>query len=133
MKIITLNGTDLQLYQLVAPLVMSPAVLRQNNNYPFKTGKGYLWFIAVDDVAGVQGFIPLKPSGKGFYIDNYYIKGDDRHILGLLLCSVLEHISQERILRALVHKRHIDTFTDYGFVSIIPLKLYEKMEYRRER
>ena len=35
MKIMTLQGTDKLLYELVAPLVMNPAILRQNNNYPF--------------------------------------------------------------------------------------------------
>ncbi len=36
MKIFKFHGTDKKLYELVAPLVMSPIVLRQNNNYPFK-------------------------------------------------------------------------------------------------
>lgn len=31
MKIMTLQGTDKLLYELVAPLVMNPAILRQNN------------------------------------------------------------------------------------------------------
>ena len=36
-QIMKLNGTDKQLYKLVAPLVMDPEVLKMNNNYPFKT------------------------------------------------------------------------------------------------
>lgn len=31
-KLLKLQGTDKQLYQLVAPLVMDPEVLRKNNN-----------------------------------------------------------------------------------------------------
>ena len=30
------------------PLVMDPDVIRANNNYPFKTGEDYVWYIAVD-------------------------------------------------------------------------------------
>ena len=30
-----LPGTDARLYALVAPLVMSVPIIRQNNNYPF--------------------------------------------------------------------------------------------------
>lgn len=37
MNILKLQGLDGRLFDLVAPLVMNPAVLRQNNNYPFKT------------------------------------------------------------------------------------------------
>ena len=47
MDIIKLQGTDKKLYELIAPLVLNPAVLRQNNNYPFKTGPKYTWYIAI--------------------------------------------------------------------------------------
>ena len=33
-QIIELQGTEKRLYQLVAPLVMNPEVLKQNYNYP---------------------------------------------------------------------------------------------------
>lgn len=33
-QIVQLHGTDKKLYELVAPLVMSPEVLKQNYNYP---------------------------------------------------------------------------------------------------
>lgn len=33
-QIIQLKGTDRRLYELVAPLVMNPDVLKQNYNYP---------------------------------------------------------------------------------------------------
>ena len=38
MNILKLQGLDGRLFDLVAPLVMNPAVLRQNNNYPFMSG-----------------------------------------------------------------------------------------------
>lgn len=34
-QIVELKGTEKRLYQLVAPLVMNPVVLKQNYNYPF--------------------------------------------------------------------------------------------------
>lgn len=47
-QIIKLDGTDKKIYQIVGPLAMDPKVLRFNNNYPFKTGAQYKWFIAVE-------------------------------------------------------------------------------------
>ena len=47
MQIIQLKGKDKHLYRLLAPLVMDPEVIRANNNYPFKTGEEYVWFIAI--------------------------------------------------------------------------------------
>lgn len=52
-------GTDKLLYELVAPLVMNPAILRQNNNYPFKTSRSHVWYIAFHETA-VVGFMPVK-------------------------------------------------------------------------
>lgn len=131
MEIIRLQGTEARLYQLAAPLVMNPAVLRQNNNYPFKTARGYVWFFAKDQVRGVEGFLPLKPVGKGYCIDNYYIKGDVPYILEELLRSAVEGPGQEGELSALVHKRHVDVFRRMGFFTTGELKRYDKMEYRR--
>ena len=49
MNILKLQGLDGRLFDLVAPLVMNPAVLRQNNNYPFKTTRNHVWYIAMDE------------------------------------------------------------------------------------
>jgi hypothetical protein len=46
-QIIELQGTEKRLYQLVAPLVMNPEVLKQNYNYPFRTSESFVWFVAV--------------------------------------------------------------------------------------
>ena len=56
MKILRLNGTDKKLYALVAPLVMNPAVIRQNNNYPYKTSSKYMWHLMVEKDK-VTGFV----------------------------------------------------------------------------
>lgn len=59
MNILKLQGLDGRLFDLVAPLVMNPAVLRQNNNYPFKTTRNHVWYIAMDEQR-VLGFMPVK-------------------------------------------------------------------------
>ena len=56
-QIVQLHGTDKKLYELVAPLVMSPEVLKQNYNYPFRTSEEYEWFVALDN-KHVVGFVP---------------------------------------------------------------------------
>ena len=44
-QIVQLHGTDKKLYELVAPLVMSSKVLKQNYNYPFRTSEEYEWLL----------------------------------------------------------------------------------------
>ena len=58
-QIVQLHGTDKKLYELVAPLVMSPEVLKQNYNYPFRTSEEYEWFVALDN-KHVVGFVPTR-------------------------------------------------------------------------
>ncbi|MBR2606995.1 MAG: hypothetical protein IKC70_03600 [Bacteroidaceae bacterium] len=132
MEIINLGGTDKRLYELVAPLVMNPAVIRQNNNYPFKTLSKYIWYLAIDN-DGVVGFIPLKPAKNGYCIDNYYVKGDDKEIIGTLLDNIITDLCGSFVLTAVVHKRHVKDFIENGFITFLELKNYHKMEYTGER
>lgn len=124
-----MQGTDTKLFELVAPLVMNPAVLRQNNNYPFKTGAKYVWYVAVDD-GRVDGFIPLKKTADGgFLIDNYYIRNDDVRVLYRLLAEVIADASPTGdALCATVHKRHVKAFAEWGFRSRTEWKKYDKMQ-----
>ena len=62
-QIIQLKGTDRRLYELVAPLVMNPDVLKQNYNYPFRTSEDFVWFVAVEK-RKVIGFIPVEEKKK---------------------------------------------------------------------
>ena len=78
MKIEKLTGTESRLYELVAPLVMSPNVLRQNNNYPFKTSRNHVWFIACDE-RWVYGFVPVELRTQQAIINNYYVRGTFTH------------------------------------------------------
>ena len=91
-QVIQLKGKDKHLYQLLAPLVMDPDVIRANNNYPFKTSEDFVWYIAIDN-RDVIGFIPVEQkSGKKAVINNYYVAAVDekrKEILSLLLSSVV--------------------------------------------
>ncbi len=132
MEIIRFDGIDKGLYELVAPVVMNPAVLRQNNNYPFKTTFRYVWHVAVEDVA-VMGFMPLKPSSSGICIDNYYIRDDDAVVADALLESAVKECAHSGELSALVHKRHVELFSRRGFRTVLEWKNYDKMKYNAVR
>lgn len=71
MEIEKLGGTTERLYRLVAPLVMKPCILRENNNYPFKTSMHHIWFIAIEEER-VVGFMPVEIKDKYAVINNYY-------------------------------------------------------------
>ena len=87
-QIMKLNGTDKQLYKLVAPLVMDPEVLKMNNNYPFKTTDKFVWFVAVSGKK-VVGFIPIEQRGNVAIINNYYIDKDQEEAFSFLLIDVV--------------------------------------------
>lgn len=129
MEIININGTDRKLYELVAPLVMNPAILRQNNNCPFKTSLRHRWFIALDNDGSVAGFLPVRNTTGRPYIDNYYIRGDREDTIGMLLDAAKDEPEYERSLTALVHKRHVAAFEKNGFRTFLEWKNYHKMDY----
>lgn len=130
MEIIRLNGKDKHLYDLVAPLAMNPAVIRQNNGYPFKTTLQHVWYIAVNDDS-VAGFMPLKKASVGMLIDNYYVSGDDSNVIGRLVEKIVSDFGASGTLAAMVFKRHVEIFRSLHFLSVVELKNYDKMEYRR--
>lgn len=129
MDILKIQGTDTVLYELVGPLVMNPAVLRQNNNYPFKTGLRYVWYIATEGEM-VVGFLPVKKTASGQYlIDNYYLRGDDPAVLDSLLAQVMTDRLDPSELWVVAHKRHSGHFAEKGFRVRIGWKNYDKMQY----
>lgn len=123
-----MDGADAGLYPLVGPLVMNPAIIRQNNNYPFKTSTRYWWYIAMADGV-VAGFMPVKKNGLRCHIDNYYIQGDRAETIDALLPHVVEDAESGSLLTAMVHKRHAEAFRRNGFRAVKRLSLYEKMQY----
>lgn len=52
-------GTDNRLYELIAPFVMNPEVIRLNGGYPFKNTEDHLWYISVKGKNMVTGFISI--------------------------------------------------------------------------
>lgn len=126
MKIVQLPGTDKLLYELVAPLVMNPAVLKQNYNYPFRTSEDFIWFIALDDNA-IAGFMPVEKKKGELVINNYYIKGNDEGVLKQLLQQVISQSGEEANLTAVVFIEHSPLFKEFGFTDEKIWTRYVKM------
>lgn len=127
MQTIQVQGTEKRLYQLVAPLVMDPDVLRANNNYPFKTTERYVWFIAIKNQM-VVGFIPVEQRGSVSIINNYYVANNNSEVLETLLAAAMEAVGKERMLSAVVLQQHLPVFQKCGFVVEKVWKRYIKMQ-----
>ena len=112
-QIVQLHGTDKKLYELVAPLVMSPEVLKQNYNYPFRTSKEDEWFVALGN-KHVVGFVPVEHKKYECVINNYYIKERNVDTLKLLLEKVLEKQGEESSLTAVSCVEDRDVFSELG-------------------
>ena len=125
MNILKLQGLDGRLFDLVAPLVMNPAVLRQNNNYPFKTTRNHVWYIAMDEQR-VLGFMPVKMTLTNNCIDNYYISGDNSSVIEMLLDRIIHDFSSDGSLVAVVHE---EDFSMKNFIPCVEWKKYVKMRY----
>ena len=73
-------------------------MIRANNNYPFKTGEEYVWFIAIEDKE-VVGFVPVEQkSRKKAVINNYYVKAEGtvrEEILSHLLPAIVAEFRPE--------------------------------------
>ena len=122
MQIIQLKGKDKHLYRLLAPLVMDPEVIRANNNYPFKTGEEYVWFIAIEDKE-VLGFVPVEQKGrKKAVINNYYVKaeGTEREeLLSLSFPAVIAEFGSETwLLNSVTLIQDKEIFEKFEFISM---------------
>lgn len=130
-QILQLQGTDKRLYQLVAPLVMNPEVLKQNYNYPFRTSEDYNWFIASES-RRVVGFIPVGCKKYECVINNYYIKGKSNEVLKRLLEKVIAGVDEEKDLTAVCFLEDCDVFKEMGFTEEKVWTRYVKMKRERE-
>lgn len=126
-QIVQLQGTDRRLYQLVAPLVMNPEVIKQNYNYPFRTSEDYEWFVALDN-KNVVGFIPVENKKSESVINNYYIKGKNEGTLKLLLEKIVEAADSERGLTAVSFLEDTAVFKQLGFSEEKVWTRYVKMK-----
>lgn len=126
-QIVQLHGTDKRLYELVAPLVMNPEVLKQNYNYPFRTSEEHEWFIALDN-KHVVGFMPVEHKQYECVINNYYIKERNVDTLKLLLEKVIEKQSEDSSLTAVSFVEDRDVFGEQGFLEDKVWTRYVKMK-----
>jgi hypothetical protein len=90
-KVEVLQGTEKRLYDLVAPLVMDPAVLRQNNRVAFKTTPKHIWIVAVSEDGRCLGFLPIQTKGNRAEINNYYIQNRDLELFDDLIAEALRY------------------------------------------
>ena len=129
-RIESLQGLESRLYRLVAPLAMNPRVLRYNNNYPFKTSKSFVWYVAIDDADNsVAGFFPVEMKEERAILNNYYVRGDDPDIFAELLIAVKAAPGSLCVLEAVVQSSHTDIFEKHGFNTVREWKKYVKMEW----
>ena len=128
MQVIKLNGTEKKLYELVAHLVMDSKVLKQNNNYPFRTSEKFVWYLAIEDEE-VIGFIPLECKKFECVINNYYVKDENLDVLRVWLDEVIASTA-EKMLTAVVIILHHEAFKEAGFTDEKVWTRYVKM--RRE-
>ncbi|WP_298073119.1 hypothetical protein [uncultured Bacteroides sp.] len=127
-KILEFEGLDAALYPCVGPLVMNPAVLKQNYNFPFRTTQAFRWFVAVDDDEVVVGFIPVERRRSGWIINNYYIKERDNTVLVALLQRIIDVASEEKhTLVSISFLEDRDVFREQGFEEVNVWKRYVKM------
>ena len=129
-QIIQLQGTDKRLYELVAPLVMNPEILKQNYNYPFRTSEDFVWFVAVDKKK-VIGFIPVEEKKKEHVINNYYIESNNEDTLKLLLEKVISETNTSKELTSVTFMEHSSLFKDLGFSEEKIWTRYVKMKKDR--
>lgn len=125
-KIIQVGGTDAELYPLVGPLVMNPAVLRQNFNFPFRTSEKFRWFIALDCEC-VAGFIPLERKRSESVINNYYIAGKKADVLRRLVQEVIAEADEQVTLSAIAFLEDKELFEELGFKQEKLWTRYAKM------
>ena len=103
-------------------MVMDPEVIRANNNYPFKTGEEYVWFIAIEDKE-VVGFVPVEQKNrKKAVINNYYVKAEGtvrEEILSHLLPAIVAEFRPESwLLNSVTLVQDKETFEKFEFVSM---------------
>lgn len=133
-KIRILEGKSPELYLAVGCFVLSPACLRENNNYFYKSSRMFTWHVLYHEDQ-VVAFMPVERKLDGGYkIDNYYATPDRER--GNQLLKLLKNVIKERSdetfpLRATVQKRDAGIFKYMNFVTIRETKLYAMMELVR--
>lgn len=105
---------------------MNPEILKTNRNYPFKTTKKHLWFIAMNQNQ-VVGFLPVELKNKEAIINNYYTQQDDLDILNTMIQNAMALLRKEYVLVSVTQNQHLKTFADNKFIVEREWKNYVKM------
>lgn len=130
-----LDGLSPELYMAVGRLVLSPACLRENNNYPYKSTHKFTWHLLYCE-GKVVAFMPLeRKDGNTYKVDNYYApSGKERgNLLVKLVKSVVRGVGKDTVqLQATVQKRDAGIFKYLEFIPIRETRRYVMMELVRE-
>ncbi len=131
MQILQLPGTDKALYELVAPLVMDPKVIRWNNNFPFRTSPRFEWFVAVDE-GQVLGFMPVEHKRSEDVINNYYVTDRKADTLEQLIRYAIGHLEEGPTLAAVSFKEDRELFASLGFEDENVWTRYVRMRRKKQ-
>lgn len=128
------GGQSPDLYPAIGYLVLSPACLRENNNYPYKSSRMFTWHVLYHEDR-VVAFMPVERRIDGSHkIDNYYAtpaRERGNQLLRLLKSVIKETGDETSPLRATVQKRDAGIFKYMNFITIRETKLYAMMELVR--
>lgn len=134
LKVRIFEGKSPELYLAVGHFVLSPACLRENNNYPYKSSRMFTWHVLYHEDQ-VVAFMPVERKLDGGYkIDNYYATPDrerGNQLLKLLKSVIKETGDGTSPLRATVQKRDAGIFKYMNFITIRETRLYAMMELAR--
>ncbi len=121
-----LEGKDERLYSLVGPLVMDTEILKQNNNFPFRTSEKHVWYVAVDDNR-VTGFMPVEKKRSGLVVNNYYVEDRKSPVLKSLLKRIVKDAPDRVSLYAVAMLNDAGTFEEEGFDVVKKWTRYVRM------
>ncbi|MFT4221464.1 hypothetical protein [Dysgonomonas sp.] len=103
-------GTDNRLYELIAPFVMNPEVIRLNGGYPFKNTEDHLWYISVKGKNMVTGFISIVND----HLCNDFT-WEDKNLLRILIERVFMDIEKGTLVTFVADNSDRPLLEEMGF------------------
>lgn len=103
-------GTDSRLYELIAPFVMNPEVLRLNGGYPFKNTEDHLWYVSIKGKNMVTGFISVI---NGHLCNDFTWQDPD--VLKQLIERALEDIEKGTPITFIADNSDLSLLQEMGF------------------
>lgn len=131
MTVKVFNGVDKELYSFVAPLVMCPAVIRQNGGAPFRTSPKHTWVVALDNENNCIGFLPCLPKDGLININNYYVKDRNKDVLTAML-KVAQNTFKKEAIEVITQRVDEPTLKENGFRPILEWVNYVKYFIERK-